>query len=127
MKKFLLIVAVLFAVHTLQAQGGMQWDPAQAMERMKQMVKPGLMEKTKLSDAQADKVLEVNLWAQQQRRGFRELSEEDRAKKTKEIQEEVNKKYKAIPLTDDQIKAVDEFYAEMRRNMQNRGGGGGGK
>lgn len=85
------------------------------------------MEKTKLSDAQADKVLEVNLWAQQQRRGFRELSEEDRAKKTKEIQEEVNKKYKAIPLTDDQIKAVDEFYAEMRRNMQNRGGGGGGK
>jgi hypothetical protein len=30
-------------------------------------------------------------------------------------------------LTDDQIKAVEEFYAEMRRNMQNRGGGGGGK
>lgn len=127
MKKFLLIVAVLFAVHTVQAQGGMQMDPAQMLEMMKQRVKPGLMEKTKLSDAQADKVLEVNLWAQQQRRGFRELSEEDRAKKAKEIQEEVNKKYKAIPLTDEQIKAVDDFYAEMRRNMQNRGGGGGGK
>lgn len=125
MKKLLLIVAVLFAVHTVQAQGPGQMDPAQMLEMMKQRVKPGLMEKTKLSDAQADKVLEVNLWAQQQRRGFRELSEEDRAKKTKEIQEEVNKKYKAIPLTDDQIKAVDEFYAEMRRNMQNRGGGGG--
>jgi hypothetical protein len=127
MKKFLLIVAVLFAVNTLQAQGGGQMDPAQMLERMKQMVKPSLMEKTKLSDAQADKVLEVNIWAQQQRRGFRELGEEERAKKQKEIQEEVAKKYKAIPLTDDQIKAVEEFYAEMRRNMQNRGGGGGGK
>ncbi len=127
MKKFLFIVTVLFAVHTVQAQGGMQMDPAQMLEMMKQRVKPGLMEKTKLTDAQADKVLEINLWSQQQRRGLRELSEEDRAKKMKETQEEVTKRYKAIPLTDDQIKAVDEFYAEMRRNMQNRGGGGGGK
>jgi hypothetical protein len=30
---------------------------------------------------------------------------------------------KAIPLTDDQIKSVNEFYEEMRKNRQGRGGG----
>jgi hypothetical protein len=34
------------------------------------------MEKTKLSDAEADKVLEIQLWAQSQGRGLRDLSEE---------------------------------------------------
>jgi uncharacterized spore protein YtfJ len=39
--------------------GGQQMDPAQMLEMMKQRIKPQLMEKTKLSDSEADKVLEI--------------------------------------------------------------------
>ncbi|MBL0882040.1 MAG: hypothetical protein IBJ16_01605, partial [Chitinophagaceae bacterium] len=80
--------------------------------------------KTKLTDAQADKVLEVQLWAQMQNRGLRDLSEDERAKKIKETNEEREKKLKAIPLSEEQIKAVNDFYAEMRRNRPGGGGGG---
>jgi len=126
MKKVIGLLAIVLISTAAMAQGGggQQMDPAQMLEMMKQRIKPGLMEKTKLTDAQADKVLEIQLWAQQQNRGLRDLSEEDRTKKMKETNEEREKKMKAIPLTDDQIKAVNEYYAEMRRN---RAGGGGGK
>ena len=99
-------------------------DPAQMLEMMKQRVKPQLIEKTKLSDAQADKVLEIQLWSQGEMRGMRDMSEEERAAKTKTVNDEKTKKFKAIPLTDDQIKAVNDFYEEMRRNRPQRGGGG---
>ena len=103
--------------------GGQQMDPAQMLEMMKQRIKPQLMEKTKLSDSEADKVLEIQLWAQAQNRGLRDLSEEERTAKRKETADERKKKLKAVPLTDDQIKAVDDFYEEMTRNRPQRGGG----
>lgn len=126
MKKIisLAVFALALSLGSVQAQGG-QMDPAQMLEMMKQRVKPQMIEKTKLTDAQADKVLEVQVWAQQQNRGLRDLSEEDRAKKMKEVSEEREKKFKAIPLTDDQIKAVNDFYEEMRKARQGGGRGGG--
>lgn len=124
MKKIFLFIALAFAIGTYAQGGGGQQDPAQMLEMLKQRVKPQLMEKTKLSDAQCDKVLEIQVSMMGAQRGLRELSEEERAKKIKEINEEREKKYKAIPLTDDQIKAVNDFYEEMRKNRQ-RGGGGG--
>jgi hypothetical protein len=122
----LLTIAICCSIGSLIAQppgGGQQMDPAQMLEMMKQRVKPQMMEKTKLTDAQCDKVLEIQLWAQGETRGAREMSEEDRAKKMKEVNDEKSKKMKAIPLTDDQIKSVNEFYDEMRKNRQGRGGG----
>lgn len=126
MKKIitLAVFALICSLNTLQAQGGGQMDPAQMLEMMKQRVKPGLIEKTKLTDAQADKVLEIQLWSQGEMRGMRDLSEEERAAKMKTVNEEKTKKMKAIPLTDDQIKAVNDFYEEMRKNRPQRGGGG---
>ena len=56
---------------------------------------------------------------------MRELSEEDRNKKMKETNEEREKKLKAIPLTDDQIKAVNDFYEELRKARMASGRGGG--
>lgn len=127
MKKIFLFIALAFAIGSYaQGGGGGQMDPAQMLEMMKQRVKPQLMEKTKLTDAQCDKVLEIQISMMGAQRGMRDLSEEERAKKMKEINDEREKKYKAIPLTDEQIKAVNEFYEEMRKNRQ-RGGGGGGK
>ncbi len=128
MKKIIALLTIVgcIASTSVMAQGfggGQQMDPAQMLEMMKQRMKPQLMEKTKLSDSEADKVLEIQLWVQSQNRGLRDLSEEERAAKQKETADERKKKLKAIPLTDDQIKAVDDFYEEMRRNRPQRGGG----
>jgi hypothetical protein len=128
MKKIIALLTIVgcIAATNLMAQGGgggQQMDPAQMLEMMKQRIKPQLMEKTKLSDSEADKVLEVQLWAQAQNRGLRDLSEEERTAKRKETADERKKKLKAVPLTEDQIKAVDDFYEEMTRNRPQRGGG----
>ncbi len=125
MKKVLALVALVLiaSFSTIMAQppgGGQQMDPAKMLEMMKQRVKPQLIEKTKLTDAEADKVLEIQVSSQGAMRGMRELSDEERMAKMKNIREENNKKFKAIPLTDDQIKAVNDFYDEMRKNRMQR-------
>jgi hypothetical protein len=128
MKKIIALLTIVgcIASTSVMAQGGgggQQMDPAQMLEMMKQRIKPQLIEKTKLSDSEADKVIEIQLWVQTQGRGLRDLSEEERATKQKETADERKKKLKAVPLTDDQIKAVDDFYEEMRKNRPQRGGG----
>jgi Spy/CpxP family protein refolding chaperone len=129
MKKILLL-AVLFTAlvsGTVSAQGGGPGgDPAVMKARMKERVKPQLLEKTKLTDEQAEKVLDINFDASRQRRELRNdtnLTDDDRKKKTAAIEEETTKKYKAIPLTDEQVKSVNDFFEEMRKNMPQRQGG----
>jgi Spy/CpxP family protein refolding chaperone len=128
MKKLILMLVLFTAVSTInvQAQGGQGGDPAAMLARMKERMKPQLIEKTKLTDAQADKVIEINFEARSQMRGMRDLSEEDRKKKMDEVRAATDKKYKEMPLTDDQIKAVNDFYDEWRKNMQQQRNGGGG-
>lgn len=128
MKKLILMLVLFTAVATInvQAQGGQGGDPAAMLARMKERMKPQLIEKTKLTDAQADKVIEINFEARSQMRGMRDLSEEDRKKKMDEVRATTDKKYKEMPLTDDQIKAVNDFYDEWRKNMQQQRNGGGG-
>ena len=58
-------------------------------------------------------------------RGLRDMSPEDRQKKLDEVKAENTKKFKAIPLTDDQVKAVDAFYDEQMKRMMNRAAQGG--
>ena len=129
MKKILMLTLLVAALGTttVQAQGGGgNADPAAMMARMKERLKPQLIEKVKLTDAQADKVVEINFETQRQRRELRELGEDDRKKKSAELDAERNKKLAAIPLTEEQVKGVNDFFEEMRRNMPQRGGGGGG-
>jgi Spy/CpxP family protein refolding chaperone len=129
MKKLLVLVAVFTTVLLSNAnaqQGNGNFDPAQMAQRYKERVKPQLIEKVKLTDAQAEKVCDIQLASRQQMRGLRDLSEDDRKKKIDEIQADNNKQYKAIPLTDDQIKAVNEFMDEMRKQMQQQRQNGGG-
>jgi hypothetical protein len=126
MKKLIVLVALFITVYATNAnaqQGG--GDPAMRA-KMKEMVKPQLIEKTKITDAEAEKVMEINFEARQQMRGFRDLSEDDRKKKMEVIQADLDKKYKEIPLTESQIKSVNEFYEEMRKNRQQGGGWNGG-
>lgn len=130
MKKIFLLAAlfaVLLTTTSAFAQGGPGGDPQQFRQRMIERVKPQLLEKTKISEAEADKVLDINFSSMQQRREIRmdnSLSEDDKKKKIAAIEEDMAKKYKAIPLKDEQVKAVTDFFAEMRKNMQNPPQGG---
>ncbi|MGN6163629.1 MAG: hypothetical protein ACTHOF_03730 [Flavisolibacter sp.] len=132
MKKLFVLVAIFATLYTTNANAQQQGggDPAAMMQRMKDRIKPGLVEKTKLTDAQADKVIEVYFANQRKRREIRmdqSLSDDDKAKKNSEIEEAQNKDYKAIPLTDDQVKEVNAYFDEMRKQqMQRRQNGGGG-
>jgi len=132
MKKLFLLILVFSTVYTSQAfaQGGTERDPAAMMQRMKERVKPGLIEKTKLTDAQADKVIEISFDHQRKRREIRmdqALSDEDKTKKNAEINEAQNKELKAIPLTDEQVKEVNAFFEELRKQqMEQRKNNGAG-
>lgn len=129
MKKLFVLVALFTALGVTQAnaqQGG--GDPAAMMQRYKDRVKPELMEKAKLTEAEADKVIEISFNNRSKMRGLRDLSEEDRKKQMDALQAEQNKQYAAIPLTEEKVKAVNAYFEEQRKQMQQQrqnGGGGG--
>jgi hypothetical protein len=56
------------------------------------------------------------------------LSTEEKTKKNSEIDEAQNKEFKAIPLADEQVKEVNTFFEEYRKQQmeQRRNGGNGG-
>jgi hypothetical protein len=133
MKKLFFLVVLFTMVYStkVDAQQNGDRDPATMMQRMKERIKPSLIEKTKLTDAQADKVIEINFSNQRKRRDIRmdqTLTDEERTKKNSELQEAQNASLKAIPLTDDQVKDVNTFFEEMRKEQmqrhQNSGNGG---
>lgn len=129
MKKLLVLVVIFTTVlmSNANAQGG-NFDPAAMKANYLERTKPQLVEKTKLNAELADKVLEINWEARQKLRGpgMRDMSPEDRKKKQDEATAEANTKYKAIPLTDVQIKAVNDFFEEQRKQMQQQRQNGGG-
>ena len=128
MKKLLVLVALFTTVYVNNASAQQQGagDPAVMLQRYKDRLKPQLVEKTKITDAQADKVVEITFGYRQKMRGLRDLPEDERKKQTEQIQAAQNKEYSAIPLTDDQVKAVNEFFEEQRKQMQERQKNGGG-
>lgn len=128
MKKLFFLAALFTAmISTASAQGGPGggMTPEQRAERQKQM-KADLVAKAKITEAEADKVMQIQQESRSSLRGLRDLTPEERQKKLDEVKAENSKKFKAIPLTDDQVKAVDAFYEEQMKRMMNRGGGGNG-
>lgn len=126
MKKIFLAATLFATVATasVSAQGGPGGDMAARAQKMREMLKPRLVEKAGITSEQADKVLDITMEAQRQRRELRQnagLSSDDKTKKTTAIDEETARKYKAIPLTDDQVKSLNSFFEETRKNSQGRG------
>ena len=122
MKKFLFLTLILSAIisTTTHAQGG---DPAAMLQQMKEKVRPQMVEKTGLTDAQADKVIEINFEMRQAMvSGLRDLNEADRTKKIEEFKAARDKKYNEIPLTAEQIKSVKTFYENMGKNLPQKSG-----
>src|SRR5687768_14895660 len=121
MRKFLFLTLVFSAITstTIHAQAG---DPPSQLQQIKDRVKPQMIEKTGLTEAQADRVIEINYEMRQSMVGFRDLNEADRATKVAELKAARDKKYSEIPLTAEQIAAVKSFYENMGRNMPPKSG-----
>ena len=92
-------------------------DKAALLQKMKDQFKAPMMQKVGLTEAQVDKILEINLEIRlQASTELQGLDEATRSKKLAEFKAEKEKRYAAIPLTDEQIKAVYAFYADMGKN-----------
>jgi Spy/CpxP family protein refolding chaperone len=117
MKKFLFLTLILGALvsTTTYAQAG---DPPTVLQQMKEKQKPGLIEKVGLTDAQAEKVIELNYEMRMQAANeLKDLNEADRSKKLAELKAAKEKKFSEF-LTPEQIKAMNTYYEEMGKNMQ---------
>jgi hypothetical protein len=131
MKKLFFLLALTVGVSSTSLFAQEQRDPAQMAQRFKERTKPQLVEKTKVSDSEAEKVLDIILEQRQGMRGLRDLSPEERTKKMEEMNNDLAKKLKAVPLNDEQVKAVlaflDEQRQQQRQRQQQQGGGAGGR
>ena len=131
-KLFSILVAMTALVFSLQAQPpGGGGDPEAMKARMKERIKPMLVQQAGVSDAEADKILDINFDFQMKSRPIRmdqALSEDDKKKKMKEAEDARDAAMKAIPLTEEKMVKVKAFYEEMRKRQQEgRGGQGGGQ
>lgn len=127
MKKFLFLTLIFAALisTTIHAQSGPQAkgqgnpDPAVMLQQMKEKQVPGLVSKAGLTEAQANKVVEINLELRMtMMTDMKDLNEADRSKRIAEFKAAKEKKYSEIPLTAEQIKAVYAYYEDMGRNMK---------
>jgi Spy/CpxP family protein refolding chaperone len=119
MKKFLFLTLILGALvsTTTYAQAG---DPPNVLQQMKEKQKPGLIEKVGLTEAQADKIIELNYEMRMQAgRELKDLPEADRSKKLAELKAAKEKKFSEF-LTPEQITAMNKYYEEMGKNREKK-------
>ena len=127
MKKFLLLTLIFVAIISTatnaqpqsqpQAQAKPQAqaqvsDPAAMLQQMKEKIRPEMVAKTGLTEAQADKVIDLNFEMRMAAAGLKDLPEADRTAKIQELKAAKEKKFSEF-LTPEQIKAVKEFYENM--------------
>ncbi len=126
MKKFLflsLIFSAVISTTTLAQTGGpaatqkpaKPIDAAAMLQQIKEKVKPQMIEKTGLTEAQADKVIELN-FEMRMAAGALDQNDADRSTKIAELKAAKEKKMSEL-LTADQIQAVKAFYEDMGKNM----------
>ena len=96
---------------------------ATMLKEAKEKQIPMLVEKAGLTNAQAEKLIEINF---EMRFGaaaaLQGLNDADRTAKLAEMKATKEKKYSEIPLTPEQIKAVYTAYEDMGKNMQKKQG-----
>jgi hypothetical protein len=125
MKKFLFLTLIFTALFstTIFAQAPASQvantqtasDKVAMLQKMKETMKPKMMEKTGLTEALVDKILEINLDMRMQAAAFKDLSEADRAAKITELKAAKEKKLSEL-LTADQLKSLNAYYADMSKN-----------
>lgn len=86
-----------------------------SLRQMQEKITPQMVEKTGLTEAQANKVIELNYEMRMAAGALKDLPEADRSKKIAELKAAKEKKMNEL-LTADQQKAVAAFYADMGKN-----------
>jgi Spy/CpxP family protein refolding chaperone len=122
MKKILFLTLAFMAIISTAVRAQAGGDKGAMLQQIKERVKPQMMEKTGLTDAQADKVIEINFEMRMAATGLRDLNEADRTKRIAELKADKEKKLADIPLTAEQLEAVHAFYNDMGKGMQQRSG-----
>ena len=122
MKKILFLTLILGAIASTNAYAQPAGDPPSMLQQMKEKQKPELVEKVGLTAEQADKVIEINYEIRMQTpRDLKDMNEADRSKKLAELKAAKEKKFSEF-LTPEQIKAMNTYYEEMRKNMPQKAG-----
>ena len=118
MRKLLFLTLIFSAAISTTALAQAAGDPSSVLQQMKEKQKPGLIEKVGLTEAQADRVIEINYETRMQAATeLKDLNEADRTKKIAELKAAKEKKFSEF-LTPEQIKAMNAYYEEMGKNMQ---------
>jgi len=111
-----IIVFLVTAVVTIQAQdNNISRTPLEQRELFGYCEKPELIKQLKFSPEMADRVGEIDYWLQLQLLKFADNTNDTFAT-PREVQDEVIKKYKAMHLSSDQIKALLDFKKERQAN-----------
>jgi hypothetical protein len=121
MKKFLFLSVIFCSIITTTSYAQPAGDPATILQQMKESVKPQMMEKTGLTEALVDKVVEINFETRMAASALRDLNEADRSAKIAELKAAREKKLNDL-LTPEQLKSVNAFYEEMGKNRQRKSG-----
>ena len=128
MKKFLfltffsaIIGASAFAQNSSGIASGSKEAPdaATILKQTKEKVAPQMVEKTGLTTAQAEKVIEILFEMRQAAGALQNLSAEERSAKLAELKATKDKRMSEL-LTPEQITAVKSFYEEMGKNSERR-------
>lgn len=123
MKKLFVMVALFAAVSITNANAQETkpaGDPGKMVEKFKERLKPLLIEKTKITDEQADKVLNIHFTYAHRIQAMTNATPDEKAKQVEIIHAAENKEYSAIPLNEDQIKSVNQFFEDQRKEMEKR-------
>ena len=121
MKKILFLLAFITAVSASSVFAQQNETPEQMQQRMREKIKPELVSKTGITEAQADKVIDINFVLQRQRREVRNdqvLTAEEKVKRNLDIDAARDKEYSGIPLTEEQIKSVNLFFDELKKQQK---------
>ena len=130
MKKYLFLTIILGAVIStnvnaqnagVQAAGTQTAaDQAAMLKQAQDKIRPAMMEKTGLTAAQVDRVVEINWEIRYAAGALKDISEEERKVKITELKALKEKKYLEI-LSPEQVKAVYAFYEDMGKNREKKG------
>ena len=125
MKKYLFLTFILSALYstTILAQGTTTQgsgapaaiDQVAMLQKMKETMKPKMIEKTGLSEAKVDKILEINLETRIAASNLKDLSEADRSAKITELKAAKDKKISEL-LTADELKSLNAYYDDLKKN-----------
>jgi hypothetical protein len=133
MKKLIVLITLFTTVYATNVNAqtaGVQQNAAQqssgendAMAARIKQTKALLVEKAKITDEQAEKVMQANMEVRKSLGDMSKLSDEERKAKIAGLTEERIKRYKEIPLTDEQIQAVNDAFADMKKQAEGRRAG----